>query len=26
VVALKQLPNQIIAVVDTSGYLYLISC
>jgi len=26
VVALKQLPNQIVAVVVTSGYLYLISC
>jgi hypothetical protein len=26
VVALKQLPNKIVAVVVTSGYLYLISC
>ena len=26
VVSIKQLPNQIVAVVVTSGYLYLISC
>ena len=26
VVSIKQLPNQIVAVIVTSGYLYLISC
>lgn len=26
VVALKQLPNQVLAVVVSSGYFYLVSC